>query len=116
REREEETLQLVKQSGRKREEKTEEMGADSLLAAGGLRVRVWPNVFSSHLQVEIRGEEESGEVQLVDFLGNILRRESYRGKDKVLELQTEKLDTGVYVLRVSSGGQERTLRVIKSEK
>ncbi len=117
RENENEAL-LAKAKGERRTvvEKQEEMKADSVAEGPGLRVRIWPNTFITRMQVEIAGEAEGGEVLLVDLLGNVLRRESYWGKEKVLEMSTEKLEVGMYVLRVSSGGQVRTLRVLKNEK
>lgn len=115
RENETQALLAKEKDGRKAAEK-EEIAADSVAEAPGLRVRIWPNTFTTRIQVEIASESDGGEVVLVDLFGNVLRRESYQGKDKVLHLQTDKLDAGLYILRVSSGGQERTLRVIKNER
>lgn len=98
------------------EEEKEEITADSVAEGPGLRVRVWPNTFTTRLEVEIVSESDGGEVFLIDIQGNVLKREGYSGKEKILNMQTDKLDAGLYILRVNSGGQVRTLRVIKNER
>jgi len=91
----------------------EEMKADTLVQAGALQVRLWPNPATAWLQVEISGEADGGEVTLVDLLGNVLRQAGFSGSRETVKLQTGKLAPGLYILRVKSGNGVVTLRVVK---
>ncbi|MDT4862858.1 hypothetical protein FQZ97_975330 [compost metagenome] len=113
--RENENKALIATEKGARRAEAEEVKTDSVAEAPGLRVRIWPNTFTTRLEVEIGGETPGGEVQLVDLLGNVLKRERYEGKEKLLSMQTEKLKTGLYILRVSSGSEVVTRRVVKEK-
>jgi len=100
---------------RVREAAAEALGDTVEVDSGSLRVRLWPNPVSSYLRAEIGGERAGGRVILVDLLGNVLRQVRYEGREEVVEMNVEQLQEGLYVLRVESGSEVVTLRVVKKQ-
>jgi len=100
---------------RVREAAAEALGDTVEVDSGSLRVRLWPNPVSSYLRAEIGGERAGGRVILVDLLGNVLRQVRYEGREEVVEMNVEQLQAGLYVLRVESGSEVVTLRVVKKK-
>ncbi|MBX2951599.1 MAG: T9SS type A sorting domain-containing protein [Leadbetterella sp.] len=113
---EDQVLQKLEKGERRRAEEQQPITADSVAQGKALWVRIWPNPVRVQMRVEVAGETEGGQVMLVDLMGNVLRQQSYGGRTATLEMQTEKLEPGLYVLRVSSGGEVVTLRIVKNER
>ena len=113
---EDQVLQKLEKGERRRAEEQQTITADSVAQGKALWVRIWPNPVRVQMRVEVAGETEGGQVMLVDLMGNVLRQQSYGGRTATLEMQTEKLEPGLYVLRVSSGGEVVTLRIVKNER
>lgn len=83
----------------------------------GVRVNLWPNpVVSDLLKVAVESDTPDGELLLVDMQGNVLIKKAYTGRQSTHEIDMRRALPGTYVLRVSSGGEVKTLRVIKEGK
>ncbi len=72
-------------------------------------VEVWPNPFQEKLTVNT--DYNTTEVQLIDLNGRIVFKEAIKDVER-LEINTESISSGVYILRVV-GPQVRTAKVIK---
>jgi len=107
---------LATEKSRKTQAASAEAVPDTVVAQGGkLRVKLWPNPVSTRLHAEIGGETSGGRVVLVDLRGNVLWQASYKGREQAVELETEQLQPGLYVLRVESGSEAVILRVVKKK-
>lgn len=94
----------------------EPVDAPAGLTDSDIRVSVWPNPAVERIAVEIESEASDGHLLLVDMQGNILLRKAYTGQQSRQEINLGKLPTGTYMLRVSSGGKEKTLRLFKEKR
>lgn len=82
-----------------------------------IRVRLWPNpVVSDILKISLESDTPGGELQLLDFHGNSISRKTYSGHQAYHEVNMRNTMPGTYILRVSSGGEVRTLRVLKEKR
>lgn len=106
---------LASEKGKK-SRPAESVEAPADLADADIRVSVWPNPAVEKIQVQIESETPDGDLLLVDMRGNIVYRKAYTGKHSLQEMNLGKLPTGTYILRVSSGGKEKTLRVFKEKR
>ncbi|MCD8539672.1 MAG: T9SS type A sorting domain-containing protein, partial [Leadbetterella sp.] len=100
--------------------KKERRGAESeeaqtmLSDSTGIRISVWPNpVVNEVLKISVESEAEGGELHLVDFTGNTIRKKTFTGHQVSHEINMRQALPGIYILRVSSAGKVRTLRVVK---
>ncbi len=100
----------------KKSRQIEPVEAPASITDADIRVSVWPNPAVERIQVEIESEAPDGNLLLVDMQGNILFRKAYTGQYSRQEINLGKFPTGTYVLRVSSGGKEKTLRVFKEKR
>ncbi|MCY1306220.1 hypothetical protein D9M70_560710 [compost metagenome] len=94
----------------------EPVDAPAGLTDSDIRVSVWPNPAVERIAVEIESEASDGHLLLVDMQGNILLRKAYTGRYSRQEINLSKFPTGTYMLRVSSGGKEKTLRLFKEKR
>ncbi len=112
---ENETLTAGEKGVRTKTQSEAEIKADTVVQGAGLRVVLWPNPVRDRLRVDIVSEAEGGELTLVDLPGNVLRKTKFSSRAETVELQTKHLSPGLYVLRVQSGKEAVTLRVVKNE-
>lgn len=84
-------------------------------AISGFEASVYPNPFTKSMSVNFAtGSTETATVALLDFSGKMIRE--YRNVDVSSPLEiNENLSAGVYFVRVVQGGNEKMLKVVKSE-
>jgi len=80
---------------------------EDVLFAG---IWVAPNPFSSQLKIENK-ETLNARYELVNMNGEVVRSGALQGAETVLN--TEELKAGAYLLRILSGTDSKTLRVVK---
>lgn len=97
---------------------------DSIVAGGGSapaafdipapEARAWPNPFSSHLNFQIPLPEGTPiEVMMANTLGQVVYRASMAATANPLSIPVERLETGIYFLRVIGEGQKFDFKLIR---
>lgn len=72
----------------------------------------YPNPFNTQLYIKAEGLNEKATVQMFDATGRlVIEEEMYQ--TEYITLDTEQLAGGLYILRIQSGGQTQSIKVIK---
>lgn len=75
-----------------------------------------PNPFTDNIHVNIKSETtENGRVEIYDLLGRIVKTTplSINAGQNVVSLETQALQAGTYLLKISIGDKSRTTKVVK---
>lgn len=77
----------------------------------GKEVKVFPNPVTGKLTVAVNGLDGDYKVEVANMLGNIVA--SYKADGTSLQIETEGLSAGTYVLRVVHPQYQKTLSFVK---
>ncbi|MBC6995409.1 CHRD domain-containing protein [Neolewinella lacunae] len=77
-------------------------------------LRVFPNPFTTRLTLEVGGlRAESTQLQLLDINGRVLAQQTLNLRDGRIELSTDQLSAGAYLLRLTNQSGVSTRRIIR---
>jgi predicted esterase len=81
------------------------------------RLSAYPNPASTYVDIQLEASgEETTYIQLVDLSGRVRLEKSHQagsGSSMRLELDNQNLTPGMYVLRITSGSQTRSVKLLK---
>ncbi len=79
-----------------------------------LKVKVYPNPFEDRLTIDLTEPlEQSGTVALYDLQGRLMLEQDFDEQSNRLELQTDALNSGMYVVRVQVGYRVFSQKLVK---
>jgi serine protease AprX len=95
------------------------LSSNPLLIDETINARVWPNPFSNQLTISLDAAENKNlDLQIFDSLGKLVYElEQYLVSDEHVLIRLDRelsgLSAGLYTLRLSSGGSESTIQLVR---
>ena len=76
------------------------------------KIKVFPNPISDNLYINLENNSEIEYFQIYDLSGKLIYKRNIN-KEKLISLETNILNNGIYILKLSSPNYSRTKKIIK---
>ncbi len=86
--------------------------ADNEQAESGIVISIYPDVVKVRATIIINGMTQEGRIIISDAEGKVVKEDTLRANTKRYKLDAQKLKSGVYYVRVISGGETATKKFI----
>ena len=76
-------------------------------------IKIYPNPTSGQISIDVNGYNGPIDIQVFDLQGKLLLNKLNSTKNKILTLSMLEFETGMYLMKISSENEVKTIRLIK---